>query len=107
MIAAFQADSFKPSHFSKQLSVSPETVARWCNKGKLMLDGSRLLLEHTRLPKGIRITQAAVDAFLGAIANDRAGNMPVSTAKPCMSAVDARQHARNEWERAEMKRLGY
>jgi hypothetical protein len=106
MSATFQADSFPPSHFARKHSVSPETIARWCSRGKLMSDGSRLRLAHFRLPKGIRISQAAVDAFLEAIGSDRAGNTPAST-KSWMSAEDERQHARNEWERAEMKRLGY
>jgi len=81
--------------------VHPATVLRWRSKGVTLSDGSRVYLEGVRFPSGWKFTREALDAFLRAITEDRAGVAPA----PIRTATQAR-HAATAAER-ELVRAGF
>jgi hypothetical protein len=71
-----------PSDVARQLCVHPSAVIRWMNRGTLRPDGSRIRLQHIKLPGSYRIKQRWVDEYLEALASDRQGASKTPEAKP-------------------------
>jgi hypothetical protein len=71
MLTADNEPFLIPSGVARQLGVHPSAVIRWMTKGTLLSDGSRLRLQHIKLPGSYRIRQQWVDDYLAALASDR------------------------------------
>jgi hypothetical protein len=83
-----------PSDIAHTLQIHPSAPVRWMRRGTVLADGSRVCLKHLRLPGGFRTTQSWLDAFLQAVADDKAGK-PVAmpeTPKPARSERIDRMH---------------
>jgi len=82
-----------PSDVAERLQLDPSAPIRWMRRGVLLADGSRLCLKHVRLPGSFRTTQAWLDAFLQAIADDRAGKVNPAPKTTVNTARVERMHA--------------
>jgi hypothetical protein len=83
---AEQETNLSPAIVGHQKSVAPAAVIRWMTKGVLLRDGTRLQLQCVRLPGSFRTSKAWLDAFLEAIANDKAGAPTDGPKRPATSA---------------------
>jgi hypothetical protein len=82
-----------PSDVARQLGVHPSAVIRWMNRGTLRPDGSRIRLQHIKLPGSYRIKQRWVDEYLESLASDRQQPSDASeTPKPARSERVERMH---------------
>jgi hypothetical protein len=77
MIAKEQTH-YPPAHFARSLGTHPNTIIRWCGDGVFLRDGTRFRPKFLRLPNGYRISDADMQEFLDAIANDRVKLTPVA-----------------------------
>ena len=64
-----------PVNIAREYQLDPSAPVRWMRKGVLLADGSRLRLQHICVPGGYRIKREWLDAFLQALADDRAGRI--------------------------------
>ncbi len=69
------------SQVAHRLGCAPSACVRWIQQGSVLSNGSRLRLEAIAIPGGWRIRQSALDAFLAALTEDRAGKLD-DTPKP-------------------------
>ena len=83
-----------PTEIARQLQVSPSAIHRWLTRGVLLADGSRLKLRSIRLPGSYRVRPEWLDAFLQAVADDRAGT-PTDTLETPRTTRSARISAMN------------
>ena len=83
-----------PVDIARSLQVSPSAPLRWLTRGVLLADGSRLKLRSIRLPGSYRVRPEWLDAFLQAVADDRAG-APTDTLETPRTARTARISAMN------------
>jgi hypothetical protein len=81
-----------PVAIARILQVSPSAPLRWLTRGVLLSDGSRLKLKSIRLPGSYRVKPEWLDAFLGRLADDRAGKPDdaIEAAEPAHSLHVAR-----------------
>ncbi len=82
-----------PTNIARSLQLDPSAPVRWLRKGVLRPDGSRLRLQHICVPGGYRVKQEWLDAFLQALADDRAGK-PTEAPKRAASVGSSCSHAR-------------
>jgi hypothetical protein len=75
------------SQVAHRLGCAPSACVRWIQKGSVLSNGARLRLEAIATPGGWRIRPSALDAFLAALTDDRAGK-PAEA--PNMSAKSPR-----------------
>jgi hypothetical protein len=57
---------------ARRYDFNPAIPVRWMKDGYLLVDGSRLYLQHIEIPKGYRTRQDWLDAFFEAVAADKA-----------------------------------
>ena len=75
-MSAVQADLeplLTTSQVAHRLGCAPSACIRWIQKGSVLSNGSRLRLEAIAVRGGWRIRQSALEAFLSALTDDRAG----------------------------------
>ena len=85
MVSTQHAPYISPSDIARVLQIHPSAPVRWMRHGTLLADGSRVRLQHLRLPGGFRTTQEWLDVFLRAVADGRSAK-PDETAKPSPKA---------------------
>ncbi len=82
-----------PTEIAHELRLDPSAPVRWLKKGVLLSDNVRLQLQHLCTPGGYRIKRAWLDAFLAAIADDRANKPKVERKPPAKSPRVAKMNA--------------
>ncbi len=83
MVSTQHAPYISPSDIARVLQVHPSAPVRWMRRGAVLSDGSRVRLQHLRLPGGFRTTQEWLDSFLRAVADGRSSS-PEDSAKPSL-----------------------
>jgi hypothetical protein len=83
-----------PGDIAQLLQVHPSAPVRWCRKGVVLSDDTKLYPEFVCTPGGYRIKRSALDAFLEAIKADRAGT-PDETPAPKPAPKSERVAAMN------------
>ena len=59
-----------PAEIARELNLHPSAPVRWCNRGAVLSDQTRIHLKHIRLPGGVRIKREDLDAFIAALTAD-------------------------------------
>ena len=71
-----------PSDVANLLGVHPSAIIRWMTRGTLLRNGTRLRLQHIKLPGSYRIKRQWLDEYLEALATDRQGADDAPAPKP-------------------------
>jgi len=87
MATAATTESYlSPSEIARELNLHPSAPVRWCNRGAVLSDQTRIRLKHIRLPGGVRIKREDLDAFIAALTDDRLQTSRAADPKPSPKA---------------------